>query len=422
MNSAVAVLVALAVALVGGAAIAASGSRSLLHVADLVTPIGVLWVNAIRMTVIPLVVSLLITGIASTSRLTSIGRIGGRTVLVFSALLVGIALVIGPAAVAVFAMLPPASMTRPPLPAGAAAAAGALSASSAGTGFGSWLTSLVPQNPIAAAANGEMLPLIVFTILLALAITRIPPASRERLVGFFQAFCDAMLQLVRWVVALAPIGVFALILPLAARGGSALAGGLGLYIVIYSIACLSIVLLLYPVAAIGGRVPMGRFARAALPGQLIAFSTSSSIAALPGLVEGAERDLGLDGRVSGFVLPLAVATFKPAGPVAWMVGALFVARFYGIALHLPQLTTVACASVFLGFISPGVPRGAFIMLAPLFIAIGLPVEGIGILIAVDAIPDLFATVLNATGDLTAAALVARVESSDSAGTYPPEDS
>jgi Na+/H+-dicarboxylate symporter len=107
------------------------------------------------------------------------------------------------------------------------------------------------------------------------------------------------------------------------------------------------------------------------------------------------------------VLPLAVSTFKIAGPVSWSIGALFVSWFYGVPLHARELATIALAAVFLGFASPGIPRGAFIMLAPLFTAIGLPVEGIGILIAVDAIPDTFSTVLNTTGNLTATALVAR---------------
>jgi Na+/H+-dicarboxylate symporter len=407
MKSSVAVLVALALALVAGAAIAASGSPGLLHAADLVAPLGTLWVNAIRMTVIPLVVSLLITGIASTRNLSSIGRMGGRTLAIFVAQLVATALIVIPAAVAVFAMLPATGSVRPPLPEGAAAAAGQLAAAETGAGFANWLTSLVPQNPIAAAATGAMLPLVVFTILLALAITQSPAASRERLVGFFEALCDAMLQLVRWVVALAPAGVFALILPLAARGAAALAGGVGLYIAIYSIGCIVTVLLLYPAAAIAGGVPVRQFARAALPGQLIAFSTSSSIAALPGLVEGADRDLKIDSSVSGFVLPLAVSVFKPAAPVTWTIGSLFVARFYGIPLYAPELAIIAFASVFMVFISPGIPRGGFLVLAPLFIAIGLPVEGIGVLIAVDAIPDIFATLLNATGDLLAAVLVAR---------------
>jgi Na+/H+-dicarboxylate symporter len=139
---------------------------------------------------------------------------------------------------------------------------------------------------------------------------------------------------------------------------------------------------------------------------LIAFSSSSSIASLPALVEGAEQRLRLPAEVTGFVLPLAVSTFKFAGPVSWTFGACFVAWFYGIDLHAAQYATIAFATTFMTFAAPGVPRGAFLMLAPLFLAIGLPVEGIGILIAVDAIPDLFATVLNASGDLAAAALVA----------------
>jgi proton glutamate symport protein len=212
---------------------------------------------------------------------------------------------------------------------------------------------------------------------------------------------------VRWVVALAPIGVFALVLPLAAHLGASVAGAIGLYIAAYSAACVAVTLLLYPVAVIVGRVPLRRFARAALPAQLIAFSSSSSIASLPALVESAEQGLDIPNRIAGFSLPLAVSLFKIAAPVSWTVGALFVGSFYGIPLHAPQLATVAFAAVFLAFAAPGIPRGAFIMLAPLFLAIGLPLEGIGILIAVDALPDTFATVLNVTGDLVAATLVNR---------------
>jgi Na+/H+-dicarboxylate symporter len=228
-------------------------------------------------------------------------------------------------------------------------------------------------------------------------------------VAFFQALGDAMLVLVRWVILLAPIGVFALVLPLAARAGAAFVGAIGFYILAYSVAALVATALLYPVVAIFGGVPMRRFARAVLPAQLVAISTSSSLAALPALVEGAEKDLKLPDRVTGFVLPLAVSMFKIAGPVSWTAGALFISWFYGIPIGARGLATIAFAAVFFAFAAPGIPRGAFISLAPLFIAIGLPVEGIGILIAVDALPDLFATVLNTTGNMAAATLVARRE-------------
>ena len=406
MKESTRVLVSIAAAAAGGTIIAASGSAQLLAAADAVAPVGTLWVNAIRMTVIPLVISLVITGVASATSTKGVGRISGRTLVVFLLLLLGTALVVVPLTSLVFSLLPPDTGTRPPLPAGAAEAAGQLTGAQSQS-FGTWLTSLIPSNPVAAAANGAMLPLIIFTMLLALAISRSPVAARAALVGFFEAFGDAMLVLVCWIVMLAPIGVFGLVLPLAARAGGALAGAIGFYIVAYSALSLLMSALLYPVVAIFARIPMRQFARAALPAQLIAFSSSSSMASLPALVESAERGLGLPSRISGFVLPLAVSLFKLASPVSWTVGALFVAWFYGVPLHAKELVTIAFAAVFLASAAPGIPRGAFIMLAPLFLAIGLPVEGIGILLAVDALPDTFATVLNVTGNLAATALVAR---------------
>ncbi|MEY2578680.1 MAG: hypothetical protein QOI49_1504, partial [Verrucomicrobiota bacterium] len=241
-----------------------------------------------------------------------------------------------------------------------------------------------------------------------------PEASRQTLTRFFRALSDAMLILVRWIILAAPLGVFALVLPLAVHAGGTLAGAIGFYVAAYSIASIAVTLLLYPVVAIAGRIPLRRFARAALPPQLIAFSSSSSIASLPALVETAEKNLQLPERVTGFVLPLAVSTFKIAGPVSWTIGALFVGWFYDVPLPASSIATIAFAAVFLAFAVPGIPRGAFIMLTPLFLAIGLPAKGIGILIAVDAIPDVFATVLNTTGHLVAAALVAHgVEGAES---------
>ncbi len=418
MKESTRVLVALGAAVAGGIVIGASGSASLIRAADVIVPVGTLWVNAIRMTVIPLVVSLIITGVASAADVRAIGRMGSRTLLVFVLLLVGTAAVVMPVAPSIFALLPSSASGRPPLPAGAAEAAGQIAASTPTESLAAWFTSLIPPNPVAAAANGSIVPLILFTLLLAVAVARAPDRSRETLVGFFQALADAMLVLVRWIVLVAPIGVFALVLPLAAHAGTAVAGAIGFYIVAYSVVCLAATALLYPVVAVVGGIPVRRFAQAALPAQLIAFSSSSSLASLPALVESAELGLGLSKRVSGFVLPLAVSMFKLAAPVSWTVGALFVGWFYGVPLHARELGTIAFAAVFLAFASPGVPRGAFIMLTPLFLAIGLPAEGVGILIAVDALPDTFATVLNVTGNLAATALVARIAGDATDGASP----
>jgi Na+/H+-dicarboxylate symporter len=408
MRESTRVLVALGAAVGGGALIAASGSKPLLAAADSLAPIGTLWVSAIRMTVIPLVVSLLITGVASATDVSAIGRIGGRTLAVFILLLAGTAAIVVPLGPSLFALLPlPATAgAAATLPAGAAEAASQLSAGGQSASFSAWLTSLIPSNPIAAAANGAMVPLILFTLILAIAIARSPESTRTPLIGLARALGDAMLLIVRWVVLAAPIGVFALVLPLTAHLGGAVAGAIGVYIAAYSLGCVVVTLLIYPVVAVFGGVGVRRFARAALPAQLIAFSSSSSIASLPALIESGERGLALPSRITGFVLPLAVSTFKLAAPVSWTIGALFIGWFYGVPLHTRELATVAFAAIFLAFAAPGVPRGAFLMLTPLFLAIGLPVEGVGILIAVDALPDTFSTVLNVTGDLAAAALVA----------------
>lgn len=398
------VLVALAVAIIAGAAIAASGNPTALRLADSVSPIGSLWISAIRMTVLPLIASLIVTGIASAADGKSLGRLGKRTVITFFLMLAGMAAVIVPLARLAFTIFPDGA--RPSLPPGAAETAVEVAGAGQAHSFSAWLATLLPSNPVAAAANGDMVPFVLFVLLFAIAIAKSPAASRATLVGFFRAVGDAMMTLVRGVILLAPIGVPALLLPVAAHAGAALVGTIGLYIVTYSLACLFCVALLYPVVAFFGRISIPRFARAALPGQTIAFSSSSSVASLPALVRAAEVDLALPLDVTGFTLPLAAAMFKIAGPVTWTVGALFVGWFYNVPLGASALATIGFASIFLAFAAPGIPRGGFIMLTPLLVAVGLPAEGVGLLIAVDAIPDVFATVLNATGYLAATVVVA----------------
>lgn len=408
MTSNTRVLLGLGSGLTLGALVSWSGDPTLAKATNVIAPIGTLWINAIRMTVLPLVISLLITAVVSATETRSIGRLGGRTLLVFVTLLTGAALLTVPIIPRIFSLLPRDPHNAPPLPVGASEAAGQL-AQSQPVSFGQWFTTLLPTNPFGAAAEGAMVPLILFTIVFALAIAAAPDEARRTLLGFFRAVSDAMLVLVRWVIGLAPIGVFALMFALTARTGIGIAGAIGFYVLLYVGACLIGTLLLYPVVTIGAGIPLRQWAKAALPVQMIALSSSSSIASLPALVESSEKILGIEKRVSGFVLPLAVSTFKLSGPVVWVIGALFVSWFYQIHLGLAQVSMIAVAGIFLSFGAPGVPRGAFLMLAPLFVAVGLPPEGIGILIAVDAIPDLSSTIFNVTGDLAAVALVAKSE-------------
>src|SRR5438477_6847683 len=254
MKESTRVLAALVAAIGGGALIAALGSKPLLDAVDALAPVGTLWVNGIRMTVIPLVVSLLITGVASATDVGAIGRIGGRTLLVFGLLLAAIAAIVVPLASALFALLPLPSTAgaKPTLPAGAVEAANQLSATGQNPSFSAWLTSLIPSNPIAAAASGAMVPLILFTLILAIAIARSPESTRAPLLGLARALGEVMLLIVRWVVLAAPVGVFALVLPMAAHLGGAVAGAIGVYIAAYSLASVVVILLIYAVVAVFG--------------------------------------------------------------------------------------------------------------------------------------------------------------------------
>jgi len=266
----------------------------------------------------------------------------------------------------------------------------------------------VPSNPLKAAADNALLPLVVFTLAFALAVLRLPADLRLGLVRFFEAIASAMRILVEWVLVLAPLGVFALALPLAARLGVVAAGALGYYVALVSILPVAFLLLLYPAVGIAGGVSMRRFARAAAPAQAVALSSRSSLASLPALIEGAEHRLGLPPAITGFCLPLAISTFKYCGPVVVIVGALFIGRLYGIVIDPARLVEVTALAALLSFTGPPIPGGAIIAIAPAAFAIlGLPPEGVGMLIALDTVPDMFRAPANVTADLAVATILAR---------------
>jgi proton glutamate symport protein len=401
------VVLGLLAGLIAGSFIAASHSPVLLRIVGVVEPIGLLWVGAIRMTVIPLVISLLFASVASDDSSKELGRLGLATLATFLGLLMLSAVV------AVLVAKPLIDDMKLAADVGASLRTTATSSATATVasvtklpGFGAWVTGLVPANVIKAAADGAMLPLIVFTLLFALAARRIDAPLREGLVALFTAIANAMTRIVDWIIAMAPVGIFALVLAAASRAGAGLAGAMGYYVLAISAALVLFALLMYPVASMAGRIPLGWFTRAVLPAQAVALSSSSSLASLPALVEGA-RALELPTPVTGFVLPLSVSAFKVATPITWLMGTLFLAKLYGVALGSTAIVTIAITAVALSLTIPGVPQGAQLMLAPLLVIYGIPPEGVALLIAVDTIPDLFGTMTNVTGDLVVAAVVAR---------------
>jgi Na+/H+-dicarboxylate symporter len=399
------VVIGLIAGLIIGSAIGAQPGPIALRLVGIIEPVGQLWVGAIRMTVVPLVVSLLFAGVAGHDASERFGRIGAITAVTFVALLIFaavVALLLAPPLMSDMKLSPDAIAN---LRATAGAGAAKTTAQAAQVpGFASWVTSLVPANVVKAAADGAMLPLIAFTLLFGLAVRRIESSLRLALLYFFGAVAGAMTTVVDWIIWAAPIGIFSLVVAAASRAGIALAGAMAYYIIAISALLALFALLLYPIAAMVGRVPLGWFTRAAVPPQAVALSSSSSLASLPALVESA-RALGLPISVTGFVLPLSVSTFKVATPITWLMGILFLARLYGVELPTPALVSVAITAAALSLTLPGVPQGALLLLTPVLTSYGIPAEGVGLLLAADTIPDLMGTMTNVTGDLVVGTVV-----------------
>lgn len=407
MSFTIRVLVGLVAGLLLGILISTTHTSWLLPVPGVLQPIGQIFVNAIRMTVIPLVVASLMVGVASAGDAATIGRLGGRSILLF--LLAVLFACVFAAAIA-FPLL--AQLQIDPAIAGllrqqaAEGARGTADAVRELPGFSRWLVDLVPVNVFKAAADGGMLPLIVFAVAFGVALTRIAADRRAAVVAVLRAIADAMVWLVGWVLTFAPFGVFALAVPLGALMGPAAAGALVSYIVLLSLVAGGFTLVLYPLTILFARLPLVPFARACAPAQAVGFASRSSLAALPASLEGA-RQLGLSESLSAFFLPLAASMFRVGGAIAQVIGVLFLARLYGVALEPTQLLTIVLMGTVTSFTIPGIPAGAIIVMAPVLLSVHVPVEGIAILIGVDTIPDMFRTMANVTAWLGGAGVVAR---------------
>jgi Na+/H+-dicarboxylate symporter len=400
------VLLGLAAGLLLGATASISGWPLLTRVANWLEPLGALFVNAIRMTVLPLVVGSLVAGIAAAPDIRSLGRVGGRALLFFALTLL--------AGGALTAVLAPPLVSLIPVDIEAARALQAQVAENARPSasqvptLSRWLVDLVPANPLRAAADSAMLPLIVFTVLFAIAIAALPAQPRTTMSTFFEAVRDAALNLVRWVLAAAPLGVFALAAPLAARLGLAAAGALAGYVGLVALFTTAFVaVVLYPLAATLGRIKITEFVRAVLPAQAGAFSSRSSLASLPAMMEVARSRLGLPDEIAGFLIPLAASVYRVGAAVGQTLGVVFVAHLYQVVLSPLQLASIVLTVVATSFSVPGIPGGSIIIMAPVLMSAGLPVEGVGILLGADTIPDMFRTTANVTGHMTAAVVLGR---------------
>ena len=403
LSSSPRILIGLALGLFFGIVFSLIENNSISSLPDFVAPIGTLWVNAIRMVVIPLLMALLVTSIAGQTSGAKVAQLGGKTIglfiliILFSSLFAFVAV---PPLLALLSIDPQASASLLESTGYGANATNELPP------FSEWFVSLIPDNPFAAAADGAILPLLIFTGLFAIALLRIEEKQRKVIVEVFDAIKSAMFVIITWIMLLAPIGIFALVFPLTAPLGVSAITVLGSFIVIDCGLLAAIALILYPLVASVAGIPMARFARTAAPAQVIGFSTRSSLASMPATYAAAAA-LGIPERVTGIVLPIAVTLFKYASPFARTAGTYFVAALYGIDLSVFELFVIALSIGLLSFYSPGIPSGGLLIMAPVYLSLGLPVEGIGILIAIDLIVDMFITTANVTANIACSALIAK---------------
>jgi Na+/H+-dicarboxylate symporter len=403
MNQPTRILAALAVGLLLG--IVTAGAGWVEGAIAFLEPVGGLWLDALRMTIVPLVVSLLITGIAASAEAARASRLAGRALVLFFAILWTSAII--------SALLTPFLLQLFPMPGESAAALrGALVGASEKVGdiptTAQFIRSFIPANPISAAANDQILPLIFFTAVFAFALTRLPEAPRATLTAFFRAVADTMLVIINWVLWLAPIGVFALAYVVGARAGTSALGALLHYVVIVSAVGAVVWFLAWPLAVFGGRAPFLRYTRAVGPAHAVAISTQSSLASLPAMLRGTEK-LGVPVAASGVILPLAVAVFRATGPAMNLAVAIYVAHWFGIQLSPWQLAAgvALAATTTIGSVSLPGSISFISAIAPICLAMGVPIEPLVVLLAVETLPDIVRTTGNVAMDVAATTTVAR---------------
>ncbi|HET9355484.1 MAG TPA: cation:dicarboxylase symporter family transporter [Sphingomicrobium sp.] len=401
------ILAALALGIAAGVATSALGDGWRDPAVRWAGAIGGIWLDALKVTVVPLIVALLISGIVGGAKAAAGSRAAGRSILWFVVVLT--------LSAAFGGLLMPLLLGLFPLPAEAAEAlrAGLAGVDKAATAASvpsalDFARSIVPSNVLAAAVNDQILPLTLFTAAFAVAITRIDKSRRDDLVGFFQGIEQAMLVMIGWVLWIAPAGVFGLAFALGAGTGAAAFGAILHYVVLVMMVGLGVTAAGYVIAIVFARWSPGDFARAMIPPQAVAISTQSSLASLPAMV-GAARRLGVPESNSDVTLPLAVALFRATGPAMNMAVAVYVAYWLGIELAAWQIFAgIAMASIasYWAVSLPG--QMSFVTsIAPIALAMGLPVEPLAILIAVETFPDIVRTLGNVTMDVAVTGAVAR---------------
>lgn len=373
----------------------AAGSDLFMAIALGSAPFGTAFMSAIRMVIIPLVMAVIFTGVAKLGDPRELGKLGGATLGFFWVTLIP-AILIGMATMWVglrFApeIVPPEAASReaPALP-----------------GFVDFLVSLIPANPFAAAAEGALLQLIVFTALLAAAAGTLPSAQRARLTDFAEAIGEALIKLVWWILWTAPLGIFGLAAPVTAQLGWGLIQSLAVFVISVIIG-LGIFLgsVYLPVVWIFGRLSPARFLGGVFGATSIAFSTTSTAAALPVTLEEARNNLGVSEAVADLVLPLGASMYRAGSALFQGAAVIFLAHLFDVPIPPAAIGGAVLATFIVSLTVAPVPSSGVVTLAPALDTIGVPLSGLSILLGIDRIPDMFRTTTNLLGQITAAVFV-----------------
>jgi Na+/H+-dicarboxylate symporter len=372
---------------------------------------GTVWLNALRMCVVPLVVAALISGVGSIGDVRTLGRVGLRTFTFFFATVAAAGLIgVGIASVLV-PLAPVDPATAAALRASAAEGAGRVTELAGQVrGVREFILDLVPANPVRAAADGALLPLTLFAVLFGAAAGTLDEEPRRRVLGFFEAVTAALIRLIHWVMAAAPIGVLCLVAAVTARIGWLTLQTLLVFVLAVVVGAVVIGAVVFgPLSAVLARMRPGPFARAIAPGATVAFTTASSMAALPTMMDSALRDLRISAGVAGFVLPVGATLNRPGSALYHMCAVVFVGSLYGIPVGPVALAGALATSLLMTFSVAAVPSATVFTTAPVLLAVGLPVESLALLLGVDRIPDMFRTGLHCVAHQVTAAVVARGE-------------
>jgi DAACS family dicarboxylate/amino acid:cation (Na+ or H+) symporter len=405
------ILIGLAVGTAAGTAchLAFPGSPSLdAFVGGVTEPAGRIFLRLLFMLVIPLVVSALVLGVSALGDVRRLGRIGLKT-LAYTVVVSTIAVLIG---VGLVNLVRPGEGLPPALRATLTAQAASAPAPAAGVKLSGsdFIVTLIPDNAVRAAAEGQMLPLMVFALLFGAGLGVLPRDRTDGLVRMLEGVYEVSIKLTDWVLALAPLGVAALLFTLTARLGYDILRHLGTYVlvVVGALAIHQFVVYSLSVSLLGGMSPR-RFFRDVQDAMLTAFSTASSTATLPTALKVAEENLRLPPHVSRFVLTVGAAANQNGTALFEGVTVLFLAQFYGVPLSFAQQVTVVLICILGGIGTAGVPAASIPVVITILGIVGVPAEGIGMILGVDRLLDMCRTTLNVTGDLAAAVVVSRGE-------------